>query len=305
MSVAFLLRRPLLLALALVTAAAPFVAGATSASATTTASSSVSTSAAAVRPAFQLPFPCGQQWRLDSWGHAPALDMVKEPNQVGTEGATLVAPAAGRVNQSFVHANAGNVIQIDHGAGWFTTYLHLQTRSVGVGASVAMGQMIGRVGRTGPTANNHPHLHFEQAFDSNGNGSASWGAAGTERTSQVFNGVTYGTANSQTFRNVTSNNSCGGGTTPERYWVDTFADAPGYSTPGGTRTGTLRAGTNYVFCKVAGPTVRVGSAYNKWWLRTDLDTGSPWQNQYVSAYYLTRWGNDEARDNSGNTIRNC
>jgi|GEM_PF-3476033 len=260
---------------------------------------------AAARPTFQLPFPCGQQWRLDSWSHAPALDMVKEPDQVGTEGATLVASAAGRVNQSFYHSNAGNVIQIDHGGGWFTTHLHLQSRAVGVGATVSAGQTIGRVGRTGPTANNHPHLHYEQALDANGNGSATWGAAGTERVAPMFNGTTYATANNQTYRNVRSNNSCGGGTPPSRYYVDTFAAAPGYSSPGGTRTGTLNAGTNYVYCKVRGPEVRVGTAYNTWWLKTDLDSGSPWQNQYISAYYLSRWGNDEAKDNNGVVIRNC
>jgi hypothetical protein len=90
-----------------------------------------------------------------------------------------------------------------------------------------------------------------------------------------------------------------------KYWVDTFGSAPGYSTPGGTRTGTLNAGTNYVFCKVSGPKVQFGSDYNTWWLKTDLDSGSTWQNQYVSAYYLSRWGNDIAKDNSGNTIPDC
>ncbi|SDM86169.1 hypothetical protein SAMN05421869_1662, partial [Nonomuraea jiangxiensis] len=50
-------------------------------------------SPAMAAPALQLPFPCGQQWRLDTWAHAPALDMVKEPDQHGTDGATLVAPA--------------------------------------------------------------------------------------------------------------------------------------------------------------------------------------------------------------------
>jgi hypothetical protein len=89
------------------------------------------------------------------------------------------------------------------------------------------------------------------------------------------------------------------------YEVDTFANAPGYSTPGGTRTGTLHGGTNYVYCKREGPVVSEGSAHNKWWLLTDLDEGSPWQNQWVSAFYLSRWGNDEARDNSGAEIRTC
>ncbi|WP_326822200.1 N-acetylmuramoyl-L-alanine amidase [Streptosporangium sp. NBC_01756] len=98
-----------------------------------------------------------------------------------------------------------------------------------------------------------------------------------------------------------------GGTTPPpaKYWVDTFAAAPGHSSPGGTQTGTLNQGTNYVYCRTWGPNVQVGADYNHWWLKTDLDSGSPWQNQWVSAYYLARWGNDVAKDNSGNDIRNC
>jgi hypothetical protein len=158
------------------------------------------------RPHFQLPFPCGQQWRLDTWAHAPALDMVREPNQVGTEGALLIAPADGVVNQSFRHANAGNMIQIDHGGRWFTTYIHLQSRAVSVGQRVVQGQSIGLVGKDGPTSNGHPHLHFELAIDANGDGRATWGAANTERVRPWFNGVEYGQSNGQTWRNTTSNN---------------------------------------------------------------------------------------------------
>ena len=157
---------------------------------------------------FQLPFECGERWRLDTWAHAPALDMVREPDQTGTEGAVLVAPAAGVVNESFTHANAGNVIQIDHGDGEFTTYLHLQSRAVEVGTEVAQGDEIGRVGRTGPTANDHPHLHLEFAIDANGDGRASWGTAGSERVTPTFDGVEYGQRNGETSRDVTSNNTC-------------------------------------------------------------------------------------------------
>jgi hypothetical protein len=134
--------------------------------------------------------------------------MVREPNQSGTEGAALLAPAAGTVNQSFYHDNAGNVIQVDHGGGHFTTYLHLQSRSVDVGDGVTQGQLIGRVGKTGPTSNGHPHLHYEQGFDSNGNGSVTWGFDGAERVAASFGGTTY-TGSGRTWRNVTSRN-CGG-----------------------------------------------------------------------------------------------
>ncbi len=167
-----------------------------------------SVTAAKPKPKLQLPFYCKQNWRLDTWAHAPALDMVKEPDQKGTNGATLLAPASGTVNQSFYHKNAGNVIQINHGGGWFTTYIHLQSRAVKVGKKVQMGTVIGKVGKTGPPSHGHPHLHFEFGYDSNKDGKASWGYKGSERVKPVFNGVTYGSKNGQTWRNVTSHNKC-------------------------------------------------------------------------------------------------
>jgi murein DD-endopeptidase MepM/ murein hydrolase activator NlpD len=156
--------------------------------------------------AFELPFVCGDAWRLDSWGHAPALDMVREPDQHGTEGAPLHAPAAGVVNQSFFHDNAGNTVQIDHGEGYFTTFLHMESRAVEVGAVVEKGDVIGAVGRTGPTSNDHPHLHFELGIDANGDGEASWGFEGAERVNPWFGGVEYGQANALTWRDVVSMN---------------------------------------------------------------------------------------------------
>ena len=157
---------------------------------------------------FQLPFPCDQEWRLDSWAsnHAPALDMVREPDQHGTNGAVLVAPADGVVNMSFYHDNAGHTIQIDHGERYFTTYIHLQSRAVNVGDVVQRGQQIGAVGATGPTSNGHPHLHFELAYDANGDGQASWGAANSERIPPWFDGVEYSQSGGLTYRFVRSNN---------------------------------------------------------------------------------------------------
>jgi hypothetical protein len=91
---------------------------------------------------------------------------------------------------------------------------------------------------------------------------------------------------------------------PDQTWVDTFANAPVFSSATSTtRTGTLNKGTNYVFCKARGREVRDGGSYNHWWLKTDPDVGPA--NQWVSAIYLTRWGNDEAKDNNGTVIPNC
>ncbi|MGW0515892.1 peptidoglycan DD-metalloendopeptidase family protein [Crossiella sp. NPDC003009] len=180
--------------------------------------SSATASAAGPRPAFQLPFPCGHQVEMHSFGHAPALDVFRVPRSA-TEGSPLVAPADGVVNQSKYHSNAGNMIQINHGGGWFTTYIHLQSRAVQAGQRVRQGQDIGRAGHTGPSSNGVPHLHFETAIDANGDGQASWGAPGTERVRPWFDGVEYGQANGKVWR-VTSRNCGGDGSTQ-------FADIDG------------------------------------------------------------------------------
>jgi hypothetical protein len=97
-----------------------------------------------------------------------------------------------------------------------------------------------------------------------------------------------------------------------RFYVDTFAAAEGYAQPSasGGAVGELRKGTHYVFCKKWGQKMERdgGEAYNHWWLLTDLDVvyadgGGP--RAWVSALYLTRWGNDEARDNQGQDIPVC
>ncbi|MFC1418005.1 C40 family peptidase [Streptacidiphilus cavernicola] len=92
--------------------------------------------------------------------------------------------------------------------------------------------------------------------------------------------------------------------TSVHYWADTAPNAPVYASATSTaQTGTLYAGTNYVYCKVWGRMIGNSSVYNHWWLRTDPDVGPA--GQYVSAYYLTLWGNDQADDNNGIVIPNC
>ncbi|HET8842034.1 MAG TPA: hypothetical protein VFN35_11240, partial [Ktedonobacteraceae bacterium] len=87
-----------------------------------------------------------------------------------------------------------------------------------------------------------------------------------------------------------------------KWWVSTFGTAPGYR-GGWTRVGSLYANTNYVFCKAWGAQTSDSKGnYNHWWMWTDLDTGG---QGWVSAYYLSKWGNDEARDNSGQVLPNC
>jgi hypothetical protein len=104
------------------------------------------------------------------------------------------------------------------------------------------------------------------------------------------------------------------------YWVDTWAttagsNCPGFAVPGRTcgAQGRLYAGRNYVYCKTWGENWYIypdTSAYNHWWLLTDLDTLYPGGRNpaYVSAFYLTggrNYENDSAYDVNGRVIPTC
>ena len=96
-----------------------------------------------------------------------------------------------------------------------------------------------------------------------------------------------------------------------KFYVDTFAAAEGYAQPSasGPAVGLLRKGTHYVFCKKQGQRMerKSGEIHNHWWLLTNLDEvyGGGGPRAWVPALYLTRWGNDEARDNDGQDIPLC
>jgi murein DD-endopeptidase MepM/ murein hydrolase activator NlpD len=53
----------------------------------------------------------------------------------------------------------GNTVVIDHGNGYRTLYGHLSQVSIGCGANVDPGKLIGLAGTTGNSTG--PHLHFE------------------------------------------------------------------------------------------------------------------------------------------------
>jgi septal ring factor EnvC (AmiA/AmiB activator) len=58
--------------------------------------------------------------------------------------AVVIAPAAGRVAYAGKFRDYGNIVIIDHGGGWTSLVSGLGTATVGVGESVAQGDMIGR-----------------------------------------------------------------------------------------------------------------------------------------------------------------
>lgn len=57
------------------------------------------------------------------------------------------------------HETAGNYVEIDHGKGLVTRYLHCTIVTVDKGQKINPGQEIATVGTTGNSSG--PHLHFE------------------------------------------------------------------------------------------------------------------------------------------------
>jgi murein DD-endopeptidase MepM/ murein hydrolase activator NlpD len=74
------------------------------------------------------------------------------------EGTPVHAPNAGRVVIAADHYFSGNTVFIDHGAGVFSILAHLSRVDVTEGSTVARGDRIGLVGRTGRVTG--PHLHW-------------------------------------------------------------------------------------------------------------------------------------------------
>lgn len=155
------------------------------------------------KPAFQMPFPCQTQWRLDTYdaGHDPALDIVVKGN-TGSDGLPVQASAEGTVSATYVDEGSGNTIQIKHAGGWFTAYYHLKDAPdtyVKKGDKVLASTRIGRIGASGDGAD-WAHLHYEQRYLASGDFTDE-----RHRKPVHFNGVEY-TGVGNTWPSVTSAN---------------------------------------------------------------------------------------------------
>lgn len=77
----------------------------------------------------------------------------------------IIAFEAGTVTISKYSVSAGEYIQIDHGNGIYTRYLHMKkgSRKVKVGDKVKKGQVLGYMGSTGQSTG--AHLHFDLNID--------------------------------------------------------------------------------------------------------------------------------------------
>lgn len=78
-------------------------------------------------------------------------------------GTPIVAPAGGEVIFTGVIAGYGRTVELDHGEGLVTRYAHLDKVAVSKGDTLAAGDKLGTVGRTGKTTG--PNLHFEVILD--------------------------------------------------------------------------------------------------------------------------------------------
>ncbi|MFF9039923.1 M23 family metallopeptidase [Streptomyces sp. NPDC014892] len=195
-------RRRTAVALAATAVALSFgLAAGGSAAAAPTSASAAGDVAAAAKPKFQMPFQCNTHWRIDTWGHNPAIDMVVKGN-TGSSGKPVYPGYKGKVVKAYKDSGAGNMIIINHGGGWYTAYYHLKdsaTKYVKVGQTVGAKKQIGRVGATGKNSGNHAHLHYEQRYRTNG--------IPTEKHRKPvhFNGKSY-TGSGKTWKDVTSKN---------------------------------------------------------------------------------------------------
>ena len=151
--------------------------------------------AAGPRPLFQVPFPCGETWKMATYDGHGSYKIDFTHSSGNSLGRSIIASAGGTVSFSGWGDSGGWWVRIDHGGGWQTDYLHMRDRpAVSQGQQVAIGQLLGYVGSTGYSTG--PHLHYVQYAD---------GA----RTEAYFNGVRSGMiSDSSPDRWITSAN-CG------------------------------------------------------------------------------------------------
>lgn len=78
-------------------------------------------------------------------------------------GTPIYATRSGVVDIASYNGSAGYYVQINHGDGFKSIYMHMTHYIVGVGQYVSQGQVIGYCGSTG--ASTGPHLHFGISYN--------------------------------------------------------------------------------------------------------------------------------------------
>lgn len=81
---------------------------------------------------------------------------------VGTKSDNIFAIQSGTVVEAGYSSSMGNHIDIDHGNGYTSIYMHLKSRIVTKGTKVDKGQLIGIMGSTGKSTGKHLHLAIKK-----------------------------------------------------------------------------------------------------------------------------------------------
>jgi murein DD-endopeptidase MepM/ murein hydrolase activator NlpD len=80
-------------------------------------------------------------------------------------GTPVFATSRGKVTTARFSNGYGNLVEIDHGAGFTTRYGHLSQIDVKEGQEIAAGDAVGAIGSTGRSTG--PHLHYETRVGGN------------------------------------------------------------------------------------------------------------------------------------------
>ena len=107
--------------------------------------------------AFTSPFgyryhPIGGDWRMHN-----GVDLA------GPTGTPIYASRSGTVSAATYNGSAGYYVQINHGDGFKSIYMHMTHYIVSAGQYVNQGQVIGYMGSTGGSTG--PHLHFGISYN--------------------------------------------------------------------------------------------------------------------------------------------
>jgi murein DD-endopeptidase MepM/ murein hydrolase activator NlpD len=127
-------------------------------------------------PVTRYPLPAtanilaGYGYQLNSAGSSQ-VEFNSGVDLDAAKGTQVLASGAGTVAFAGQQGSYGNLIVINHNAGFQTRYAHLDTMTVKVGQKVNAGDRLGTVGATGRVSS--PRLHFEVRLNSN----AGWVAA--------------------------------------------------------------------------------------------------------------------------------